>query len=175
MESIGSYGTSTKYNSAIDWELQKIFALDRLGNFYPLLLTVWDEFKQGSLTEDELHEILQLIEVASFRIYTTVSRSDTGRGTFYSLATKIATGDRDANWIIGELKSKIRSKQNDFEAILRNRTNGQHSAIGSQVRCSGGSTHTTTFIIPKLCMDGSAVLQLYQKIPDLLHTIILLL
>lgn len=120
MESIGSYGTSTKYNSAIDWELQKIFALDRLGNFYPLLLTVWDEFKQSSLTEDELHEILQLIEVASFRIYTTVSRSDTGRGTFYSLANKIATGDRDANWIIGELKSKIRSKQNDFEAILRN-------------------------------------------------------
>lgn len=120
MESIGSYGTSTEYSSTIDWELQKIFALDRLGNFYPLLLTVWDEFKQNSLTKDELHEILQLIEVASFRIYTTVSRSDTGRGTFYSLANSIATGDPDANWIIGKLKSKIRSKQNDFEAILRN-------------------------------------------------------
>lgn len=119
MESIGSYGTSGEYDSAIDWEFKKIFALDRLGNFYPLLLTVWDEFTEGFISEGELHEILQLIEIASFRIYTTVSRSDTGRGRFYKLANKIATGERSADWIIDSLKDDIQSKANDFEALLR--------------------------------------------------------
>lgn len=120
METIGSYGSSSDYDPALNWELQKIFALDRLGNFYPLLLTVWDEHVDGDLSRDSLHEIFQLIEVASFRIYTTVSRSDTGRGTFYTLANDIATDDRSADWIIGKLKQRIRSKQNDFEALLRN-------------------------------------------------------
>jgi hypothetical protein len=119
METIGSYGQDGEYNPAIDWELRKIFALDRLGNFYPILLAVWDEYDSGNLSGDALYEILQLIEVASFRIYTTVSRSDTGRSRFYSVANDIGTGDRDAAWIVDELKSCIRSKENDFEGTLR--------------------------------------------------------
>jgi hypothetical protein len=120
METIGTYGQDGDYNADIDWELRKIFALDRLGNFYPLLLTVWDEYDADRLSEADLHEILQLIEVASFRIYTTVSRSDTGRNSFYNLANNIGTGEKDAALIIGKLKSRIQSKENDFESMLRN-------------------------------------------------------
>ncbi|WP_256392870.1 DUF262 domain-containing protein [Natronoarchaeum rubrum] len=120
METIGSYGQDGEYNPDIDWELRKIFALDRLGNFYPILLAIWDEYDSDSISEDELYEMLQLIEVASFRIYTTVSRSDTGRNRFYSVANDIGTGDKDAAWIIEELKDCIRSKENDFEGTLRN-------------------------------------------------------
>jgi len=120
METIGG-ADSGEYDPEIDWELRKIFALDRVGNFYPLLLAVWDEYDRDRLSRDSLHEILQLIEVASFRIYTTVSRSDTGRNSFYRLANSIATSHRDAESIIDDLKGKIESKENDFEALLRNR------------------------------------------------------
>lgn len=121
LETIGGTGSEGEYDSEIDWELRKIFALDRVGNFYPLLLAVWDEYQRERLSRDSLHEILQLIEVASFRIYTTVSRSDTGRNSFYRLANGIATGERDTESIIQDLKQKIRSKENDFETLLRNR------------------------------------------------------
>ena len=120
METIGSYGQDGDYDANIDWELRKIFALDRLGNFYPLLLAVWDEYDADRLSEANLHEILQLIEVASFRIYTTVSRSDTGKTTFYNLANDIGTQSKDTTWIIKTLKDRIRSKENDFESLLRN-------------------------------------------------------
>lgn len=119
METIGTYGQDGDYNADIDWELRKIFALDRLGNFYPLLLAVWDEYDASRLSEADLHKILQLIEVASFRIYTTVSRSDTGRNSFYNLANDIGTGEKDATWIVEKLKSRIQSKENDFESMLR--------------------------------------------------------
>jgi len=120
METVGAYGQDGDYNTNIDWELRKIFALDRLGNFYPLLLAIWDEYDADRLSESDLHEILQLIEVASFRIYTTVSRSDTGRNSFYNLANDIGTGQKDAKWITEKLRSRIQSKENDFENLLRN-------------------------------------------------------
>jgi len=121
METIGGSNLSGQYDPEIDWELRKIFALDRVGNFYPLLLAVWDEYHRDRLSRASLHEILQLIEVASFRIYTTVSRSDTGRNSFYKLANSIMTAGKDSGSIIDKLKTKITSKENDFEALLRNR------------------------------------------------------
>lgn len=119
METIGSYGQDGDYNANIDWELRKIFTLDRLGNFYPLILAVWDEYEHNRISDTELHEILQLIEVASFRIYPTVSRNDTGKNSFYTLANDIGTGEKEAAWITKKLKKRIRSKENDFENLLR--------------------------------------------------------
>lgn len=120
METIATYGNGGDYDSGLDWELTKLFALGRLGNFYPLLLTLWDEYEEGQLTRDELYEILQLIEVASFRIYSIADRrSDTGESGFYQLANKIATGEKNAGWIISEIKDDIQSLEYDFTDSLR--------------------------------------------------------
>lgn len=121
METIATYGDKENYDSAIDWELTKLFTLGRLGNFYPLLLALWDEYDSDQLTRDELQEILQLIEVASFRIYSVADRrSDTGESRFYRLANKIATGEKQADWIISEIKDHIKSLEYDFAESLRN-------------------------------------------------------
>lgn len=121
MESIGTYGDGSDYDSDLNWELQKLFTLGRLGNFYPLLLALWDEFEGGRLARDELYEILQLIEVASFRIYSIADRrSDTGESKFYSLANSVANSDKDADWVISKLQSHIESLEYDFADSLRN-------------------------------------------------------
>jgi hypothetical protein len=121
METIATYGDEGSYDSAIGWELTKLFTLGRLGNFYPLLLALWDEYESDQLTQNELQEILQLIEVASFRIYSVADRrSDTGESRFYRLANKIATGEKQADWIISEIKDHINSLEYDFAESLRN-------------------------------------------------------
>ena len=121
METIGAYGDGGNYDSDLNWELKKLFTLGRLGNFYPLLLALWDEYEANRLTRDELVEILQLIEVASFRVYSIADRrSDTGESKFYRLANKVATGDRDSDWIISKLQSYIESLEYDFADSLRN-------------------------------------------------------
>lgn len=121
METIGRYGGGGDYDSDLNWELKKLFTLGRLGNFYPLLLALWDEYEANRLTRNELVEILQLIEVASFRVYSIADRrSDTGESKFYRLANKVATGDRDADWIVSKLQSYIKSLEYDFADSLRN-------------------------------------------------------
>jgi len=121
METIATYGTGDEYDADLDWELRKLFVLGRLGNFYPLLLTLWDEYETEQLTREELHEILQLIEVASFRIYSIADRrSDMGESRFYRLANRIATGDKDADYTISELQRCIESLEYDFADSLRN-------------------------------------------------------
>ncbi|APX95383.1 DUF262 domain-containing protein [Natronorubrum daqingense] len=120
METIATYGDDEDHDSDLAWELTKLFSLGRLGNFYPLLLALWDEYNSNQLTYDELYEILQLIEVASFRIYSIAGRrSDTGESRFYRLANKIATDDKDADWIISKLKNNISSLEYEFTESLR--------------------------------------------------------
>lgn len=121
METIAMYGNGGEYDADLDWELRKLFVLGRLGNFYPLLLTLWDEYETNRLSREELYEILQLIEVASFRIYSIADRrSDTGESRFYRLANRIATEDKDADYIISKLQSYIESLEYDFADSLRN-------------------------------------------------------
>ena len=99
----------------------KLFALGRVGNFYPLLLTVWDEYERGNILRDELHEVLQTIEVASFRIYAIGNkRADTGRSTFYRLANRVANGDAGVDDIVSELNDAVERYESDFEGALRN-------------------------------------------------------
>lgn len=121
MERIATYGNVTDDDPDIAWEVKKLFSLGRLGNFYPLLLALWDEYHKDRLSSNELKDILQLTEVASFRIYSVADRrSDTGESQFYKLANKIATGTRDANWITGQIKDNIRSLEYNFANSLRN-------------------------------------------------------
>lgn len=115
----------------IGWELSKLFALGRMGNFYPLLLTVWDEYESGNIGRDGLHEVLQMIEVASFRIYAIGNkRSDTGRSTFYRLANRVANGDAGVEDIISELENAVEQYETDFEQALRN--DGAYSVFSNR-------------------------------------------
>lgn len=119
VETLGTYQNNPS-DTEINWELRKLFLLGRLGNFFPLLLALWDEYEADRLTRDELHEILQLIEVASFRIYSIADRrSDTGQTRFYRLANKVATGGVDAAWIVSKLEGHIESLEYDFAESLR--------------------------------------------------------
>lgn len=133
METIATYGKDGDYNADIDWELRKLYALDRLGNFYPLLLTIWDKYHTGRLSGSELYEILQTIEVAAFRIYPTVTRSDTGQPDFYKLANKTANSSVNAKWVIEKIKDHIRSHENDFEGLLRD-SNAYHRIRKKDIR-----------------------------------------
>jgi hypothetical protein len=134
MESIATYGNGEEYDSRLNWELRKLFALGRLGNFYPLLLTLWDEYRRNHLTAGEMQELLQLIEIASFRIYSIADRrSDTGESRFYRIANDIATGDKDTEWIASELKDAITSLEFDFAESLRD-TNAYHRFAYKDIR-----------------------------------------
>lgn len=123
MEALSTYGDSGDYDTGLNWELRKLFTLGRLGNFYPLLLALWDRYESQQLTRDALYEILQLIEVASFRIYSIADRrSDTGESKFYKLANTVANNRKDADWIISKLQDYVRSLEYDFADSLSNPT-----------------------------------------------------
>lgn len=74
--------------------LNKIFALDKVANFYPLLIAVWIKYKNNNdknkYSEKELLRILKLIEIASFRIYAIGrKRSNSGQGMLYTLGYEV--------------------------------------------------------------------------------------
>lgn len=112
-------------NKAIEWELAKLFALGRLGNFYPLLLTVWDQYngadgEERNLSDDEMLKILRTIEIGSFRIYAAANkRSDTGESRFYRLANRMSKGDPDADEIISNIEGAVDRYESDFSDALR--------------------------------------------------------
>ncbi len=81
-------------NDEIGKILNKIFALDRVANFYPLLISVWIRYKNNNnknkYSEKELIRILKLIEIASFRIYAIGKRrSNSGQGMLYTLGYEV--------------------------------------------------------------------------------------
>lgn len=117
LATIGTYDE----DEDLSWELSKLFALGRVGNFYPLLLTVWDQYEEGEISSEELHEILQTIEIASFRIYAIgTKRADTGRSRFYKLANSVARQETCASGIVSNLKGAVNKYADGFEETLRN-------------------------------------------------------
>ena len=81
-------------NDEIGKVLNKIFALERIANFYPLLIAVWIRYKNNNeknkYTKKQLLRILQLIEMASFRIYAIGKRrSNSGQGMLYTLGYEV--------------------------------------------------------------------------------------
>jgi len=118
---LADIGTYDK-DENLSWELSKLFALGRVGNFYPLLLTIWDDYKEGRVQARELLEILQTIEVASFRIYAIGNkRADTGRSRFYKLANRVARQEAGASDIVSDLKGAVKKYEDGFEQTLRNK------------------------------------------------------
>jgi len=116
LAAIAEYGA----DEDLSWELSKLFALGRVGNFYPLLLTAWDEYEEGRVGSDELYELLQMIEVASFRIYAIGNkRADTGRSRFYRLANSLGRHEVDIHDIVLKLKEAVEKYESSFEKALK--------------------------------------------------------
>lgn len=76
-----------KEKDTIGKYLEKIFALDRVANFYPLLIAAWIKYRNNIFSRDELQQLLKIIEVASFRIYSIGRRrSNTGESLIHTMA-----------------------------------------------------------------------------------------
>lgn len=89
---------------AIGTLIHKIFTLERVANFYPLLISVWINYKKEVFNEEEVIRILNLIEVASFRIYAIGKRrSNSGEGLLYTLAYDIHKN----NWNFDQVERKL--------------------------------------------------------------------
>lgn len=70
--------------------LENLFIVGRLGNFYPLLMVAYDQFKEEEMTEDQLCILLERIETFIVRTYIIEQKSaDTGRSRVYPLSRRL--------------------------------------------------------------------------------------
>lgn len=99
--------------------LKKIFTLERVANFFPLLIATWIRFRKE---EEKIESILSLIEAIVFRVYAIGRRrADTGVGWLYSLAYRVHRGNLEYEKIMEELRELIRyyEEDRDFERDLK--------------------------------------------------------
>lgn len=99
--------------------LKKIYVLERVANFYPLLIASWIKFRDH---KDKMAQILNLIESMAIRVYAIGRRrSDTGETWLYELAHRVHSKNIKFDKIAGELRRIIRYYENDraFERDLK--------------------------------------------------------
>jgi len=99
--------------------LTKIFTLERVANFYPLLIATWIRFRNE---EEQIERILSVIEAVVFRVYAIGRRrADTGESWLYDLAYRIHRENLEYNKIEEELRGLIRYYEDDrdFERDLK--------------------------------------------------------
>lgn len=104
-------------------QLEKIFAMDRVANFYPLLIAIWIKYKKGPFTKAELLRILELIEVSSFRLYAIgKKRSNSGEGMLYTLGFNIHKNNKNFEFLerslINDLIERYENNKN-FQRDLK--------------------------------------------------------
>ncbi|MDS0261494.1 DUF262 domain-containing HNH endonuclease family protein [Haloarcula sp. S1CR25-12] len=76
--------------------LRDLFVAGRLGNFYPLLMAAYDQYKQESITEEEFCTLLRKIETFIVRTYVIEQKSaDTGRTRVYPRARELYYNNKD--------------------------------------------------------------------------------
>lgn len=74
----------------VDRHLSDLFLAGRLGNFYPLLMVAYDQYKGEVISEDEFCTLLGKIETFIVRTYIIEQKSaDTGRTRAYPLARRL--------------------------------------------------------------------------------------
>lgn len=93
--------------------IKKLFVLERVANFYPLLIATWIRFREE---KEKMEGILSLIETIAFRVYAIGRRrADTGESWVYNLAYKVHSENLGYNEIIAELRSLIRYYEDDTD------------------------------------------------------------
>ena len=93
--------------------IKKLFILERVANFYPLLIATWIRFRDE---KEKMEGILSLIETIAFRVYAIGRRrADTGESWVYNLAYKVHSENLGYDEIIEELRSLIRYYEDDTD------------------------------------------------------------
>lgn len=91
--------------------LTRVFTLERVANFFPLLIASWIRFKKET---GKLEGILSKIEDIVFRIYAIGRRrADTGEGWLYDLAYRVHKEKLGYDEIIDELSELIDYYEDD--------------------------------------------------------------
>jgi len=81
MRDIFKYSKENEMNNL----LHRIFILERIANFFPLLIALWPKYN-----EKELECLLKLVEIASFRLYAIGKRkTNAGLPFLYNLAFQV--------------------------------------------------------------------------------------
>ncbi len=105
-------------SSRVKDRLESLFIAGRLGNFYPLLMVAYDQFKKDQVTEDQFCRLLRRIETFIVRTYIIQQKSaDTGRSRAYPLSRRLYYSSTEAvpesidplgiEEVIGKLESYI--------------------------------------------------------------------
>lgn len=105
--------------------LQKLFSLDRVRNFLPLLIAGWLKYEEGDIALDEYRRLVEKVETFVVRVHVIRQmQSNTGRGRAYRLARDLyqtdSTGQAGPVDIQGAI-DKLEAHINDYcdDARLR--------------------------------------------------------
>lgn len=99
--------------------LREIFTLERVANFFPLLIATWIRFRNE---KEKIESILNLIEAFAFKVYAIGRRrADTGESWLYDLAHRVHKKNLNYSEIEKTLKEIILYYENDrsFERDLK--------------------------------------------------------
>jgi len=99
--------------------LQRLYILERVANFYPLLIATWIRFKTS---KDQIKLLLRTIEAFVFRVYAIGRRrADTGETALCRLAYRVYRENLSLNELINKLKELILYYEDDgfFESDLK--------------------------------------------------------
>jgi uncharacterized protein with ParB-like and HNH nuclease domain len=92
--------------------LNRLFTLERVANFFPMMTATWMRFKND---EEKLKEILRLVESFTFRVYVIGRRrADTGEALADRLSFKIHNNLVEFESICEELRGMISTYENDL-------------------------------------------------------------
>ena len=96
-------------NRKVERQLERLFVLGRLANFYPLLIASWLKFdRDNEFTASKFIDIVDKVETFIFRVYSAQQRpGNTGRTRFYPLGRSVYQGDRDATDVVRKLADHI--------------------------------------------------------------------
>ncbi len=95
-------------------QLQRLFALNYEGNFYPLLIASWMRSKRNDIEAGEVSTLLDRIETYTFRAYVIKDhRTNKRKKDFYQIGRELHTGDISITEAIETIESYINNECTD--------------------------------------------------------------